>query len=344
MNFGHESSLIRNRTVSAAFIETMLVVAEQLGVNKESLLHRNKLTEQMLEDPVKRIDEALMLLLFDQIVNESKQENFGLIMGQHSRPGTYSALGYAVMNCAHLGEAFHLIPRYEDVVMELGCTRIEVESTHFKLIWGTLNNIACPRALIDSIFSSWMFLAQWLCGKRIVPYRADFSYSEPGDQALHHQVFGGNIRFSCQQNALIFMDHRVLEEKILQADQVMNAMMKQRLAQLKDQLANQHATVRVITDILMQSLPLGRASLSDVAIRLNSSERTLRRRLKEEGHHYQQVLAQLRHTLACNYLKDPSLSILDITLLLGYAEQSSLTAAFKIWQGETPGAYRKRFI
>jgi len=344
MNSGHDEILSKNRTVSASFIETMLVVAQKLGAPKSTLLKQAGLSGECLQDPTNRIDESIMLSLFEQIVKQSGKEDFGLIMGQQSRPGTYSALGYAVMNCAHLGEAFHLIPRYEDVVMEIGRTQIESEGAQIKLIWGTQDNAPCSRALIDSIFSSWMFLAHWLSGKKIAPHKTQFTYPEPLDQRFHHKLFGENIEFSCEQNAFIFIGSSVLDEKILQADLVMNNIMKQRMIELKAKLRHDLPTTQAITEVLKQALPIGISSLSEIAMKLKTSERTLRRHLKEEGSNYQELLSNLRHTLACNYLKDLNLSILDIALLLGYSEHSSFTAAFKIWQGKTPLAYRKSAI
>tara|TARA_R110001592_G_C13189203_1_gene752169 strand:+ start:7510 stop:8553 length:1044 start_codon:yes stop_codon:yes gene_type:complete len=344
MNSGHITLLGRNRTVSASYIETMLVVAEQLGVSKDILLQQSHLSLELLQDPSNRIDERIMLSLFDLIVKQSGNDNFGLIMGQESRPGTYSALGYAVMNCANLEDAFQLIPRYEDVVMEIGQTQIKLEDKHIKLIWGTQGDAPCPRALIDSIFSSWLFLAFWLSGKKIVPHQTQLTYASPEDLSLHHQLFGENIEFSCKQNAFIFLDRSVLNEKVLQADVEMNQLMKQRAIELKAKLRSDCPTTQAITDSLRQTLPNGVSSLSFIAAKLNTSERTLRRHLKEEGNNFQELLTKLRHTLACNYLKDHNLSVLDVALLLGYSEHSSFTAAFKTWQGEAPNLYRKRIL
>jgi len=283
-----------------------------------------------------------MLSLFDCAVKDSGHTDFGLLMGQQSRPGTYSALGYAIMNCANLSEALDLIPRYEDVVMEIGCTRIERQGDQVKLIWGTQNNTPCPRALIDSILSSWMVLAHWLTGKQITPDATHLSYPKPSNLSLHHQLFGKQVQFSCDKNAFVFRASTVLDEKILQADLEMNKIMKQRVISLKEQLNNKRPVSQSIITTLNQKLPQGIVALSDIALELNSSERTLRRRLKEENCNYQELLAALRHKLACDYLTDPGLSILDIALLLGYSEHSSFTAAFKSWQGETPIHYRKK--
>jgi hypothetical protein len=40
------------------------------------------------------------------------------------------------------------------------------------------------------------------------------------------------------------------------------------------------------------------------------------------------------------YLRDPALTALDVALLLGYAEQSSFTRAFRNWFGTTPSDWR----
>jgi AraC-like DNA-binding protein len=340
MNSGQNRYLTGKRTVSAAFIEAMLVIADQLGLHKSHLCNEVGLDTELLLDPSNRIDEAIMLSLFDRIVAQSGKQDFGLIMGQQSRPGTYSALGYAVMNCASLKDAFHLVPRFEDVVMEIGRTRIDTDHDQVKLVWGTQDDAPCPRALIDSILSSWIFLASWLTGKPLIPDITQLSYAEPQDISLHQNLFGRDVRFKCEENAFTFLSSAALDEKVLQADRAMSNIMKQRVIALQNQLKSDRPISQSIVAELIKKMPVGLVALSDVAVELETSERTLRRRLREEGSSYQKLLTKLRHQLACDYLGDPALSILDIALLLGYTEHSSFTAAFKNWQGEPPVTYR----
>jgi AraC-like DNA-binding protein len=68
--------------------------------------------------------------------------------------------------------------------------------------------------------------------------------------------------------------------------------------------------------------------------------RTLQRRLASADFSFQDVLDATRRELAQVYLRDPALSALDVALLLGYAEQSSFTRAFRAWFGTTPTAWR----
>ena len=80
-------------------------------------------------------------------------------------------------------------------------------------------------------------------------------------------------------------------------------------------------------------LPHGKANRQRVAKPLGLSERTLSRRLAEEGSRYDQVVDRLRHSLALQYIKEPSLSLTQIAWLLGYEGTTSFNNAFARWTG-----------
>ena len=63
--------------------------------------------------------------------------------------------------------------------------------------------------------------------------------------------------------------------------------------------------------------------------------RSLQRRLKDEGTAFQTVREDVRHELAQRYLDD-NLSISEISFLLGFSEPSAFFRAFKRWTGLTP--------
>ena len=82
------------------------------------------------------------------------------------------------------------------------------------------------------------------------------------------------------------------------------------------------------------------ARLPAVAARLQLSERSLQRRLADEGVQFDSVLEALRRELANNYLEDPRVALREIGYLLGYSEPSAFNRAFKRWTGTTPAAAR----
>ena len=79
----------------------------------------------------------------------------------------------------------------------------------------------------------------------------------------------------------------------------------------------------------------------DVARQLSTSERTLRRRLADEGTSYRALLAEVRLTLAED-AGDGALSVEDVALRLGYAEATPFIAAFRRWTGTTPARWQRR--
>jgi AraC-like DNA-binding protein len=70
------------------------------------------------------------------------------------------------------------------------------------------------------------------------------------------------------------------------------------------------------------------------------SERTLGRKLADEGLNFTQILQQLRRDLAVRYLDDRRLQISKIAWLLGFHEVSAFTHACKRWTGKTPSQLR----
>jgi AraC-like DNA-binding protein len=71
------------------------------------------------------------------------------------------------------------------------------------------------------------------------------------------------------------------------------------------------------------------------------SERTLSRRLAEETTTYEELVDQLRRSLALQYIRAPSISVSQIAWLLGYEGSTSFSHAFARWTGRSPSAVRK---
>src|SRR3546814_18568249 len=95
--------------------------------------------------------------------------------------------------------------------------------------------------------------------------------------------------------------------------------------QAQEQLRQIHGaqlTPRVVAAIRRQ-LPQQTPTAAQIARTLELSERSLRRRLQSEQISFGDLLARVRRELALHYLAQPDLGLSEITLLLGYGEQSS---------------------
>src|SRR5262249_44403754 len=95
---------------------------------------------------------------------------------------------------------------------------------------------------------------------------------------------------------------------------------------------------KALADAFRSGLP----TLAGLARRLGVSERTLQRRLKEEGTSLQVLTEDVRHELSLEYLRDPSLSVSDVGQRVGYSSLAAFSRAFRRWRGVSPAAHRRR--
>lgn len=96
-----------------------------------------------------------------------------------------------------------------------------------------------------------------------------------------------------------------------------------------------------VQSLLAELLPAGNGSMENTARRLGMTGRTLQRKLAAENTTFQEQLSSTREILAKHYLRNTSLTTMEIAYLLGYAETNSFLRAFAAWTGETAGSYRK---
>ncbi len=84
-----------------------------------------------------------------------------------------------------------------------------------------------------------------------------------------------------------------------------------------------------------------RASLETIAGLLRITPRTLQRRLAGHGLTLSDEVARVRRERAVALLEEGSLSISRIGQLVGFANLSSFSRAFRSWTGVSPRTYRR---
>lgn len=98
--------------------------------------------------------------------------------------------------------------------------------------------------------------------------------------------------------------------------------------------------MRQVQAAIMELVALGLPGMVDVARRLGMTERTLRRRLQDEGLSFRQLREQTLLALASEQLASSDLTITEIAFATGFSELSAFHRAFVRWTGLTPTAWR----
>lgn len=92
--------------------------------------------------------------------------------------------------------------------------------------------------------------------------------------------------------------------------------------------------------LLLCRVPLGLISTEATCKALNISAETLSRRLQFEGVNYPRVLAEVRYELAESWLRDPSMSVREISALLSYPSPEAFRTDFQSWTHQSPESWR----
>ncbi len=104
------------------------------------------------------------------------------------------------------------------------------------------------------------------------------------------------------------------------------------------------SVARDVVANIVTRLPDGPPSQHQIASDLAMSNRTLQRKLKDEGVSFNDLLQDTRLQLARRYLGQATRSIAETTYLLGFSEPSAFSRAFKRWTGESPARYRDQTL
>lgn len=196
-----------------------------------------------------------------------------------------------------------------------------------------------PAVFVDLAFTALVELGRRASGQRIVPLRVDFARPEAQDGAWE-RYFGCPIRYGADQDALI-ISGADLDLPFPGHNPEMLAILTPALAASLGELESGSSVSEQIKVVVKRRIASGRPEISDIARELGVSERTLQRRVTDEGMTFRQLLTDARQELSHQLLGDPATEIEEIAYLLGYQDTGSFYRAFRDWEGVTPGRWRE---
>jgi len=196
------------------------------------------------------------------------------------------------------------------------------------------------RQQIEFFVAFLLRLCRHLTGRDLAPERVRLMHWRSKLAPDLKTFFGCPVEFGAAVDQVVFpLDLR--RARLTHADPYLNGLM---LSYCDEALS--HRRVRAgdwrlkVENAIAPLLPHGEATIETVAQRLGMSQRTLARRLGEEGVSFLDVLRELRLRLARQYLREPDISIAQVAWLLGYRGPSAFTHAFKRWTGKPPRRMR----
>lgn len=310
-------------------------------LDADALLREAGIDPAVLADPDARLPVAQTTRLWRLAVTATGDEAFGLRVAREVQPTTFHALGYALAASATLGEAFARAARYCRIVTDAGELAMETQDGECHLLLRSAEGEAAPAPEATDAFAALQVrTARGLAAGSIAPLRVELRRSVPTDTAPYERAFHAPVRFGAAENRLVFAAAdfaRPLEGANPELARLNEGLAAQQLARLD--AADLPARLRAL---LIERLPDGEPTAAAIAAALHLSLRSLQRKLAERGLRYESLLDETRQALALTHLREPRLSLVEVAFLLGFADASSFSRAFRRWTGFTPSAWREQ--
>ncbi len=277
--------------------------------------------------------------LFEAAAKALNDPLFALRLTQNVDPREFGALAYLGISSKTLGDSLLNLQRYMrvatgawnmEVVVQGDLAVLEITPDHPDFFnyqratdWFIANLIHCYQLFIARTYP---------------PIEVQFvaPLAEHEIQAEYERLLGCPVSFECEKCKII-LDREALQFPIKSSDMRLLKVLKMHCDQfLQDQELVQSEFITSVQKKIIDLLPSGHSKAKFIAAELDLTQRTMLRRLADEGTSFSELRETIRRDLASKYLQDKSLSLKEITYLLGYSDQSAFSVAFKRWNGCTP--------
>jgi len=263
---------------------------------------------------------------------------FGLRAEAHFRPAHLGALGFAWLASSSLRTALQRMSRYARVINDKLSISLDEDTSNLVV---TLTARAPSRSESmreDAQLAILIRCCRAIAGERFSPARVRFKHPEPADSSHFFELFRCPIEFGSTDTSM-FIPRDVADKRLTGSND--------ELARLNEHIvvkylahASKTDTVNRAKAAIIDGMASGGVSEAMVAEKLHMTARNLHRKLAMDGTSFKTLLNDVRQELAQQYIADRSLTLTEISFMLGFSEVSSFSRAYKSWTGKSPSAAR----
>jgi AraC-like DNA-binding protein len=339
LNSGFFMSFNAEQSMLATFILPIAQALRSQGLDAMELVEEVGIDPSAVINADRRVPIDSVHDLLARSVELSADEAFGLVAAQHLQPQVLNGLGLAWLASDTVYDGLKRTVRFSSVLstgvgMQL---REDGEFVHLVIRMSDQVENFAPAAA-DFAVGIIMRMCRLTMGEFIAPVKIRIQRPRPADPARFESMLSSTVEFDCEETCLTFYLNDISvplatgDPALARANDAQTQAYLDRFSVLK--------TSRDVIGIIVEKLPDGPPTQQQIADSLHVSNRTLQRRLKEEGTSFMDLLQDTRLDLARNYLLQPTRSIVETSYLLGFSEPSTFSRAFKRWTGQAPTEFR----
>lgn len=313
------------------------------GLATESLIQGTHLSLESLNDPNAELLASQELRLINNLLQQLPNSlELGVEVGLRYHLTAHGIWGYGLMSSSTARNAVTMALRFLPLTAAFTPVTYHEEGQYGVLSFGEPELAGdLKRFVIARDMAAAIVALQELVGPDFFLTRLTFNASAKFalKSASALKSLGVEPQYGEKLNTVVF-EHAFMDQPLLQANRNTMSMCEQLCSQLLERRRARSDTASAVREYLSvpgTTLP----NLTALAKLANTSERTLKRHLKEEGTSFRAIQTEIRRTTAKELLNDQSLSMTTIANRLGFSDSSSFSQSFKRWFGMAPNTYRK---
>lgn len=328
--------------VRMSIIRNIVFGSARFGATPKVFWEKLNLTPEQYEQSDLMVDWIPGAKVWDVAVEETNNPLIGLLLGEQSTEMSLGLVGHLMQSSPKLGAAYEQLARFNLAFSEMFYYHIHRSAHEFVVEFAPtepylLQYPDSARHSVEISMSGILHVAHLLTGKKVMPIYTNFAYPPPvADLSEHRRLLGGDLRFQQSRSCMVFKTSDT-ELPVIghNADLLrMFEQLAQDFIQRHQHAQNTAALVKkTILDQFRHQLP----QLPEVAERLNTTSRSLQRKLQDEGASFQYILEEIRSEMAVGLVKRKQFTANEIAYMLGYSDPASFRRAFKRWTGANPG-------
>ncbi|TNF96106.1 MAG: AraC family transcriptional regulator [Gammaproteobacteria bacterium] len=328
-------------TIFAPSINLLWSVLQSLNIEPISFIEATigrRIDPRKRHDPNFRLPYHQVEKVWLRLEQVAHDECLGIKIASMWHPSQLGALGYAWLASSTLRTAFTRLERYIRMVSGRFNVTLEESSNQFSVNIKLEALEQQPVLFMDGIIAITVDMCRTNLGDDLNLKSVHFDHAEPRCAGQFYSYFRCPVIFESDANQIVFSKDDI--DKTSGGSNTVMADASDRI--IIDYLARMDKADivdRVKSEIINQ-LPSGSLTDDSVSGALHVSTRTMQRMLNDKSTTFTNLLSEIRQDLAMKYVKDQSLSLTEISFLLGFSEISSFSRAFKRWTGKSPSETR----
>lgn len=313
-------------------------ILREAGLDPAAILAQADFPESYLSDPENQVPVSASLRLLAVCAVRMNCPHFALLIGMRGGLASLGRLGFLVQNEASVGAAMDTLigrmHRANRVLIPIQVKDGDAVTLNLLPYNGPVAGVALMHDLVVAM--AFRILRE-LCGSAWQPLEVQISHTPPADMAPYSNLFRCPVRFNAEVSSITFPD-RWLAQPIAGANPTLRLILAGDLG--LDTKADADVTADDVRRIMRVMIPNGEVSADTIARQLGLHPRTMHRRLAGAGHTFRSLVADVRLELASHVIRNTDTPLSQVATMVGYADATAFSRAFRRWTGRTPKEWR----